>query len=251
MPKPSFPNDRSDTSSRPEQPHGEERSFPEPLPLDPPNTDHRPRILHKGNTLFPRVLWKLARDQAVGARELLGLIFLIDQTDGWPVLNRTWVRLTNEDWAEGIGIGIRGARKVRDSLLQKGLIYRKRDGNTYLYAPAPLADIEEAEAAEAPDAGQSHGFIYLAECSTGHFKIGKSTGPLERVQHFDTQMPVDVWLRHHFAADAYSVAERRLHRRYAEHRVNGEWFDLPDAAVTFVESITRFADGAFWFEESR
>jgi hypothetical protein len=253
MAQPSSSNDRSD--GHPGMLDRDQRSFPEPLPLDPSNTDHRPRFLDKGKTIFPRRLWSIFQSGKISSSEFVALVFLLDQIDGWPVLNRHWVRLTSQDWAEALGMSSRNARRIRDSLLEKRLIFRKKQGTGYLYTLPPeeeryLGTESRAGASltgEALAAPLQEGFVYLAECSTGHFKIGKSTGPLERVQHFDTQMPVEVCLRHSFPADAYGTAEKRLHRRYAAHRVNGEWFDLPSSTVAQIESITAFANGAFHY----
>jgi DNA-binding transcriptional ArsR family regulator len=139
MPQPSSPDDRSDnsTNERNKEERSDNPSRPseddfEPYP-DLPGTDHEPRMTQKGKTIFPRKLWGLLRDKEVNARELLGLVFVLDQTDGWRVLRRTWVRLTNEDWAEALGMSSRNARRIRDSLLEKNLIRRRREGNSYLY----------------------------------------------------------------------------------------------------------------------
>ena len=130
MAKPPRPNDSSDSERDPKQtgPEHKTPSFP-----DPPGIDHTPRMTQKGKTIFPRKLWGLLREREVTSSEMLALVFLLDQTDGWPVLHRMWVRLTNNDWAEALGMTKRGAIKVRNSLLEKGLIRRQKEGNTYVY----------------------------------------------------------------------------------------------------------------------
>jgi hypothetical protein len=144
MDQPSSPNDRSDnsTNERNEDERNEDKRSEKPntpskrdgLPFfDPPGTDHRPRMTRKGDTFFPRKLWGLLRDGEITSSEFTALIFLLDQTDGWPVLHRMWVRLTNRQWADALGMTPRGAHKVRHSLLEKGLMRRKKDGRTYLY----------------------------------------------------------------------------------------------------------------------
>jgi len=226
-----------------------DQPFPNPLLPDPKGTDHTPRVLYKGRTIFPRTLWRLLHDGIVSGREFAALIVLIDQTDGWPVLNRSWVRLTINDWSQVLGVTRRGGVKVRNSLLKKGLITRLRSGRSYIYRMAPDDEIEEIIEQHASEPSTiNEGFVYLAECSTGHFKIGKSVNPAKRVRHFDTQMPVDTWLRHSFPATPYAEAEKRLHERFDAHRVDGEWFELSDESVSHIESIERFEEGRFVFE---
>ena len=226
-----------------------DQSFPNPLLPDPKGTDHTPRILYKGKTIFPRTLWRLLHDGIVSGSEFAALIVLIDQTDGWPVLNRSWVRLTNNQWAEVLGMTKRGAIKVRNSLLKKGFITRLKSGQSYIYQMAPDDEIEAIIRQHASQSSKmSQGFVYLAECSTGHFKIGKSINPTKRIRHFDTQMPVDTWLRHSFPAMPYAEAEKQLHERFDSHRVDGEWFELPQESVAYVESIERFEKGRFVLE---
>jgi len=104
-------------------------------------------MTQKGKTIFPRKLWGLLREGKITSSEMLALVFLLDQTDGWPVLHRMWVRLTNDDWAEALGLTSQGARRVRDSLLEKGLVRRTQDGNTFLYQiRLPERDEEQREA---------------------------------------------------------------------------------------------------------
>lgn len=106
-------------------------------------------MTHESKTIFPRTLWGLLWDQKINGREFAALAFLFDQTDGWPVLHRMWVRLTNAEWAQGLGLSEHAARKVRDSLLEKGLIRRRKDGHSYVYqVRLPERDVEKRKAHE-------------------------------------------------------------------------------------------------------
>lgn len=54
------------------------------------------------------------------------------------------------------------------------------------------------------------GYVYLAHAETGHYKIGLSIGPVERIRVFDTKMPVKVSLIHTIpATDMYPTKENR------------------------------------------
>jgi hypothetical protein len=89
------------------------------------------------------------------------------------------------------------------------------------------------------------GFVYIA-FSNGLYKIGRSKEPQERIEHFDTQMPVDVNELHRFKADDYVLAERKLHRAFSHARANGEWFDLSDDELEVLTDITSYQDGCFF-----
>ena len=92
------------------------------------------------------------------------------------------------------------------------------------------------------------GHVYLAEADTGHYKIGLSKRPDERIKHFDTKMPVTVEKVHSFPADDSYAAERTLHEWLDEWRGEGEWFDLSDLQVKRIKMITRFEDGDYYCE---
>lgn len=97
-----------------------------------------------------------------------------------------------------------------------------------------------------PDGGD--GYVYLAKADTGHFKVGRSITPEKRIEHFDTQMPVDVREWHFFPADDYKQAEKDLHEvcdEHAEH-VKGEWWDMPEYLVWWIKDIAYYVDCNFY-----
>lgn len=92
------------------------------------------------------------------------------------------------------------------------------------------------------------GWVYIAKSDTGHYKIGRSKTPVERVKHFDTIMPIDVKVIAMIPCDDYVAAEKLLHWQYGEYknfRVKGEWFLIPDEFAERFESIICFLDGDF------
>jgi hypothetical protein len=95
--------------------------------------------------------------------------------------------------------------------------------------------------------GAEDGYVYLARADTGHFKVGRSVDPEERIQHFDTQMPVEVSEWHFFRADDYVQAENALHELCDEHaeHVKGEWWDMPDYVVWWIKDIAYYESGEF------
>jgi hypothetical protein len=99
------------------------------------------------------------------------------------------------------------------------------------------------EAIDKPSGVQSFdpdGYVYVAYASTGHYKIGRSVRPDERIQHFDTQMPVQVMRVHQFPADTAAEAESALHEKLSSCQVKGEWFDLSDNQVDLLKTVDRF-----------
>ncbi len=92
------------------------------------------------------------------------------------------------------------------------------------------------------------GWVYIAKSATGHYKIGRSKTPVERVKHFDTIMPVEVKVIAMIPCDDYVAAEKELHWQYGEHgklRFKGEWFDIPDRLAERFPSILCYVNGEF------
>jgi len=82
-----------------------------------------------------------------------------------------------------------------------------------------------------------HGYVYLAYCSTGHYKIGRSKYPNERIKHFDTQMPVEVTIIHFIETDDAAYLERCFHEHHVKQNFKGEWFNLSEVDVDTFKSI--------------
>jgi hypothetical protein len=87
------------------------------------------------------------------------------------------------------------------------------------------------------------GFVYLALAGTGHYKIGRSTSPRDRIRVFDTKMPVSVKVVHTIACDDAILAEKTLHDLFASKRHRGEWFALDDEDVAQIRGYVEFRSG--------
>ena len=85
----------------------------------------RPKFAKDGDLWTPRWVAEHVREGEIDADEAWALTCVLDETRGWPVLNRVWVRLTRSHWAKLMGASERHACRVRDQLLEKGLL-RKR-----------------------------------------------------------------------------------------------------------------------------
>lgn len=84
------------------------------------------------------------------------------------------------------------------------------------------------------------GYVYLLYSLAGLYKIGKSIHPERRIRRLEVTLPFTIWAEHIFSADDYSLAERQLHRRFADKRVDGEWFSLAADDVAWIKSIQHF-----------
>jgi len=70
---------------------------------------------------------------------------------------------------------------------------------------------------------RNHEWVYLIEAQgTGLVKIGISINPDRRVKQLQTTSPAKLRLVSAFYGTIN--CERRLHSRFAEHNVQGEWF---------------------------
>ena len=99
--------------------------------------------------------------------------------------------------------------------------------------PSVLAALPEGE----PDAGgpvttgdqgappPSEGFVYLIK-SGRHFKIGKANSVEARHRQLKIQLPQVADVVHRIKTDDPLGIEAYWHRRFADRRLNGEWFDL-------------------------
>lgn len=91
------------------------------------------------------------------------------------------------------------------------------------------------------------GYVYLARTKTVDHgvvhKIGRSSEPGDRVQVFDTKMPVDVEIVNSFPVDDSARVETILQNRHDTDHVTGEWYDLDDWSIAELAHATGYEDG--------
>lgn len=81
--------------------------------------------------------------------------------------------------------------------------------------------------------GVSDGFVYLMK-SGRYYKIGKTNHVGRREREVMVQMPEALKTVHSIITDDPTGIEDYWHRRFAEKRKNGEWFDLsPEDVAAF------------------
>lgn len=69
----------------------------------------------------------------------------------------------------------------------------------------------------------------IKDRSTGHYKIGKSLNPLNREKTLQSEKP-DLIMIKEFKGDW----ENKLHKKYANQRLRGEWFELTKTQLEYI-----------------
>jgi Meiotically up-regulated gene 113/Homing endonuclease associated repeat len=77
---------------------------------------------------------------------------------------------------------------------------------------------------------QKYGHVYLLRAGD-YFKIGQSSDLEKRVKSINVALPDKATLEHAISTDDPPGIEAYWHRRFADRRMNGEWFKLSKADV--------------------
>lgn len=75
------------------------------------------------------------------------------------------------------------------------------------------------------------GYLYVIKCNE-YFKIGIAANPRKRLQELQIANPYELELVKMINSDDPRFTESSLHGKYCEFRIRGEWFKLPEQAVT-------------------
>ncbi len=87
----------------------------------------------------------------------------------------------------------------------------------------------------------TEGYIYLVRAITpdNHYKIGLSKEPVKRLEKMEIKLPFPIETIHLIPTDDIHSAKKTLHDKYANKRVNGEWFHLTPKDVNYIKSIKK------------
>lgn len=94
------------------------------------------------------------------------------------------------------------------------------------YQPKASSQVDD----NSDDIDEKSGYVYLFK-SGRYFKIGMSNSVGRREYEMSIQMPERVETVHSIRTDDPHGIEEYWHRRFADRRKNGEWFDLSAADV--------------------
>lgn len=93
-----------------------------------------------------------------------------------------------------------------------------------------LADAEDEQMRPADDQPVNFGFVYLLK-SGRHYKLGRTNSLGRRERELAIQLPERALRVHEIKTDDPAGIEAYWHRRFADRRKNGEWFELTRADV--------------------
>lgn len=84
---------------------------------------------------------------------------------------------------------------------------------------------------------QKHGYVYLIQSISQHYKIGRTRNPKDRLRTFNVKLPFEVdFIAVIRTKDMFSL-EAELHQRFGDKRINGEWFDLSPDDVAYIKNL--------------
>ena len=82
------------------------------------------------------------------------------------------------------------------------------------------------------------GHVYfLKNPSNGLIKIGRSSQIETRINQLSIELKQPLELIKKIPKEDTHIAERELHELYADYRVHGEWFDLPESEIQKIKEL--------------
>lgn len=85
----------------------------------------------------------------------------------------------------------------------------------------------------------NYGFVYVLQSPTCAYKIGRARNPDNRLRTFSVKLPFEVEFFCLIKTDNMVQLEAKLHRKFQDRRVNGEWYNLLPCDLKFVKRLSR------------
>jgi len=83
------------------------------------------------------------------------------------------------------------------------------------------------------------GYIYIIQSLTEstNYKIGRAKDAIERIHRLEVKLPFAIDVIHVISCSNRYDAERQMHERYKDRRLNGEWFKLTEEDIRDIKAI--------------
>lgn len=88
------------------------------------------------------------------------------------------------------------------------------------------------------------GMVYVAYSEGMGYKIGLSRVPKERCRLLGKELGISVELLHTIKTNDVYGAEAHFHQRFAECRIQGEWFDLAPEQLAWLKGLEEWNTAA-------
>jgi hypothetical protein len=170
--------------------------------------------------------------------QLTALAQLVRELGHFPTGAEMMLRRKEEpDFPSSVVFSRKLGRKV-DQAEALALWCETRDGfeDVASICRRTVTTLEPSDRPDSPDARTAPGTVYMIKAGS-HYKIGMSTrAGGRRHREISLQLPEKAHLIHEITTDDAAGIEAYWHRRFADRRRNGEWFELDRADVNAFKS---------------
>lgn len=140
--------------------------------------------------------------------------------------------LSREEWKQAKADADLFYMRASNEFIEEVNAARRQDAEDEMYRSMEMHRTPKGKPVPKP------GFIYLIESEEGSYKIGRAKDMDSRFRGITLCLPFKVTLRHSFPSADYIAREAELHRRFADKRLEGEWFRLEPADVEAFCTLT-------------